>query len=186
MASYGLAGGLAGAIGIVPLRALPAAAGAALPVLLAVVLLVVGIGWRWRVPLPTRVRLAFARWRLAVARRPAWQRGMALGLLTPLIPCGPLYVMLGACLLAGSAWHGAELAMAFALGTVPLLWFAQGSFGWIGLKLGQRNLGIVRRAVALTAAVVLLWRTKALIGDAGMIDCCAGPFRLCLERMNLV
>ena len=44
---------------------------------------------------------------------PGW-----VDLATPLLPCGPLYLMLGICTLTGSAARGASLALVFGLGTI--------------------------------------------------------------------
>jgi sulfite exporter TauE/SafE len=62
------------------------------------------------------------------AEGPALPTAAALGFATPLLPCGPLYFILAAALLAGSALRGAEFMLAFGLGTVPLLWLAQSQF----------------------------------------------------------
>jgi hypothetical protein len=53
--------------------------------------------------------------------------GGLLGLISPCLPCTPLYLIFGVCLLSGSPLSGARIALCFALGTIPLLWAAQSS-----------------------------------------------------------
>jgi sulfite exporter TauE/SafE len=91
----------------------------------------------------------------------------ALGVATPLLPCGPLYFLLSLALLAGSAARGAELLLAFGLGTVPLLWFAQANYRWLRLRLGPVALGRLQTALALAAALVLSWRLRGTLGLGG-------------------
>jgi sulfite exporter TauE/SafE len=122
------------------------------------------LGVKPRLPRPWFVQKLYARWRLLAGHRPLWQRGAAIGLMTPLLPCGPLYLMFGACLLTGSAVKGLEFALAFALGTIPLLWLAHGSWRLISLKFGPQTLARVQRGLALTAAAVLVWRLRGSLG----------------------
>ena len=91
----------------------------------------------------------------------------ALGLATPLLPCGPLYFLLSLALLAGSALQGAETLLAFGLGTVPLLWFAQTNYHWLRLKLGPVWLARAQSAMALAVALIISWRLRATLGLPG-------------------
>jgi len=163
-ASYGLIGASCGALGQRPLDWLSHSPLAVLPWFLVAVLLAMAFGIKPRLPQPAFLRLAFARWRLLAANRPLWQRGALIGLMTPLLPCGPLYLMFGACLLTGSALKGLEFAMAFALGTIPLLWAAHGSWRLIHLKFGPQAVSRFQRGLAFTAAAVLVWRLRGTLG----------------------
>ena len=91
----------------------------------------------------------------------------ALGLATPLLPCGPLYVLLALALMSGSALRGTGFMLAFGLGTVPLLWLAQSRFQWLRARLSPPWLGRLRIALALSAAIVISWRLRATLGLAG-------------------
>lgn len=51
-------------------------------------------------------------------------RALALGALWGWLPCGLVYSMLATALLAGEAWRGAAVMLAFGLGTLPNLLFA--------------------------------------------------------------
>ena len=84
-------------------------------------------------------------------------------LLTPFLPCGPLYLVLGAALLAGSAAKGAEFTLAFGLGTVPLLWLAQHQFHRIRAKLTPLAMSRLRCGLAFVTALVLALRLHGTI-----------------------
>jgi sulfite exporter TauE/SafE len=95
------------------------------------------------------------------------QAAAALGLATPLLPCGPLYFLLSLALLSGSALRGAETLLAFGLGTVPLLWLAQANFHWLRGRLGPRTLARARTVLALGVAALLVWRLRGTLGLGG-------------------
>lgn len=100
---------------------------------------------------------------------PGW-----IGFATPLIPCGPLYLMLAMCGLSGSAVRGATLALVFGLGTLPLLWTAQHQWGKLQLLLGVRGASLLQRGAVAVAALVLLWRLL----PPGLLpgpSCCQAP-----------
>ena len=84
--------------------------------------------------------------------------GLAMGALTPLLPCGPLYLLFGAALLTGSAIRGAEFALAFGLGTVPLLWLAQQQLKHLKKRLKPATLVRVQRSLAIAAACLIAFR----------------------------
>lgn len=86
-----------------------------------------------------------------------------MGLLTPFLPCGPLYLVFVAALSAGSAAKGAEALLAFGLGTVPLLWLAQHQFHRIRAKLSPMAMNRLRRGLAFVTAVMLAWRLHATV-----------------------
>jgi len=91
----------------------------------------------------------------------------ALGLATPLLPCGPLYFLIGLALLSGSAGRGAEFMLAFGLGTVPLLWLAQTQLGRAQRGLSPSWNERLRVGLALTAALVAAWRLRGTLGLGG-------------------
>ena len=129
----------------------------------------VALALRWDRHLPKLLVLGRFNWKLQ-----AWMRGRsrvqaaaALGLATPLLPCGPLYFLVSLALLSGSALHGIEVMLAFGLGTVPLLWLAQSQFHWIRRKLTPLWLGRVRVTLALATALVIGWRLRATLGFPG-------------------
>jgi sulfite exporter TauE/SafE len=162
LVSYTLLGIIAGSLGRWPLEKLTGSPVMFLPWLLAVILLGIALGLHVRLPRPAFLRKWSARTRLRLVRIPVRQGALALGLATPLMPCGPLYIMAGIALVSGSALRGAEFMLAFALGTVPLLWFAQQRFHVWQHQLSPAAMGRVRRGVALAGALLVfarLWPT---------------------------
>jgi sulfite exporter TauE/SafE len=100
-------------------------------------------------------------------RLPAPAMAAGFGLLTPLLPCGPLYAVLALSAFTGDPLRGAEFMIAFAVGTVPLLWLAQNRFGWVQGKFGPDGLARIRAVLALAAALLLTWRLRATFGLPG-------------------
>ena len=79
------------------------------------------------------------------ARRRVGSSPLLIGLLTGLMPCGALYAMWLLSMSSGSAGQGALKMLAFALGTVPLL-FAFSTFGaWLPRRWNKylRKLGSI-------------------------------------------
>jgi len=118
---------------------------------------VAGLDKRLRLPTP-------GIWLQRLLRRPAgisgrpFGRAAALGILTPLLPCAPLYLVVAAAALAGSAWSGALLMGAFVLGTIPLLFAAQNRMAALGEHCSPRTMDRLRRGLALVSILLLLVR----------------------------
>jgi uncharacterized protein len=132
IASYSLAGALAGGVGGVGLLA-----GSALPlqttlyVLANLLMVALGIylaGFtRVLAPVESLGRPLWARIqplarRFLPARTPA--QALGVGLLWGFLPCGMVYSMLGLALLSGSPASGALIMLVFGLGTLPNLLLA--------------------------------------------------------------
>jgi sulfite exporter TauE/SafE len=99
----------------------------------------------------------------------AGSRALLLGLLTPLLPCGLLWSACSGAALAGSMPAGGVVMLGFALGSLPLLLFAQLQAGWLTRRFGAKTLQWVQRLAMLSAAAVLAWRGfVALQGES----CC--------------
>ena len=156
--SYGTIGALCGWLGQQPLRWVFGGPAVVLPWLLVAVFLVTAFGLWKELPRPPALDRLLARLRLRAFRLSANRGGLLLGLATPLLPCGPLYLLFGASLLTGSALRGAEFALAFGMGTIPLLWLAQQSLGRIRKVLPATQMLHLQRGLALVAALVMLWR----------------------------
>jgi len=167
LAGYGVLGALAGGAGRLPLSLLGASALRYLPWLFVLFFLAVAVRFDQRLPkIPVLGRAYhWLAWRLRGRSR--LQSAATLGLATPLLPCGPLYFLLSLALLSGSAVRGAEVLLAFGLGTVPLLWFAQVNYHWLRLKLGPVWLARVQTGLALAAALLISWRLRGTLGLGG-------------------
>jgi uncharacterized protein len=152
--SYTMVGALLGGVGWSVRSVLDARF---VPWLLAVVLVLIGFGLDRKIPQPVFVSRLLLRVRLS----------HTLGWLTPLLPCGPLWLMFGVAILAGTALSGATLLGSFAAGTIPLYALIQTGV----LKLQSRGptpwLPRIQQSLALIAAALLVWRAM-LSGH----DCC--------------
>ncbi|MDX1681242.1 MAG: sulfite exporter TauE/SafE family protein [Akkermansiaceae bacterium] len=156
--SYGLIGTICGAIGQQPLQWFFDSPAVLLPWVMVALLVLMGLGLDKRIPRPAILNKLTFKARLSAGRMPAYGSATTMGLLTPLLPCGPLYLIFGAALLSGSAAKGAEFMLAFGLGTVPLLWLVQHQFHRIRLKLSPLTLGRLGRGLLLCTAILLAWR----------------------------
>jgi sulfite exporter TauE/SafE len=167
LAGYASLGALAGGVGRVPLSFIGESAMRYLPWLLVLFFVAVAVRFDRRLPkLPLLGRVYGA----AAARLRGGSRARAaavLGFATPLLPCGPLYLLLSLALLSGSALRGAETLVAFGLGTVPLLWFAQANYHLIRVRLGPVWLGRIQTTLAVAIAAVLVWRLRGTLGLGG-------------------
>ena len=167
LAAYGVLGAVAGAAGAAPAAFFDAPLVRALPWVMAAYFVFVALKLGHRLPrlaLLGRVQMALRGW---VRGRPAAQVAAAMGAATPLLPCGPLYFLIAMAGFAGSAARGAELLLAFGLGTVPLLWLAQANVGWLRARLTPAALGRARTSLALASAAVIVWRLRGDLGFAG-------------------
>ncbi len=170
IASYTIAGGLAGGIG----RAAGALlfvnhAQAVLEMVAAAFMLALGLylaGW-W--PGLARVEAAGGRiWRrLEPLARRLWPvgslpRALAAGLVWGWLPCGLVYSVLVWSLAAGDALSGAALMASFGLGTLPLmLATALGAgrlAGWLRRPWARRLAG----GLVVVWALVMAWRAAGL------------------------
>lgn len=104
-------------------------------------------------PLVGRLFGAAAR---AAAGLPLGTRTAALGALTPFVPCGLLYTAFVAAAAAGSVGRGALVMALFGAGAVPALAAAQA--GAALFRGNARRLRLLRTALPLVAAAVLVWR----------------------------
>jgi uncharacterized protein len=95
---------------------------------------------------------------LSVRRLPGELATFGMGLLTPLLPCAPLYMVLWVALISGSPLFGAEVMLGFSLGTIPLLWLSQSQFLRNREKWSKRTVHIIQRGLAAVAAIIIIAR----------------------------
>ncbi len=160
LAAYGVVGAIAGAMGTLPKEWLQHRGVAMLPWLLILAFALVGIGADAWLPKPRFLTMPIARLKLYAARLGGTARAMLLGAATPLLPCGPLYMMFALALANGSALRGGEFSVAFGLGTLPLLALAQTQLHRISSRFSPVTMRRIQRTLALVAAVTLAWRMR--------------------------
>jgi sulfite exporter TauE/SafE len=161
IAVYAAGGAISGLLGARFGRLLDANLLAVLPWAMVAFLLLLAFGVDRGFPIPLFLRGLQARWMRFSHRHPPFTSGLALGSLTPLLPCGPLHALLGLALISASPLHGAEIGLGFALGTLPLLWAAQMGYQRLAFSLGSARAIRLRRGLcglaALIIAAKLLW-----------------------------
>jgi len=158
MIAYGSIGAICGAVGKEPLSWFFHSPAVLLPWALVGALLVAATRLDKKIPFPGFLVKWGARMRFKAGRLPVLAGAGLMGLMTPFLPCGPLYALFLALMTAGSAIRGAETAVAFSLGTVPLLWLAQRQWLKWKLRLSPIRMAHFQRGLALVAALVLAWR----------------------------
>ena len=74
----------------------------------------------------------------------------------------------------GSAVKGSGFAVAFGLGTLPLLFLAQTQLHMLGGRLQPATMRKVQRGLALVTAVILAWRLRDTLdfGSSEAASCC--------------
>jgi len=128
LASYALAGALAGGAGQVAGRTALSGARDALQLAAAAAVLVAGLTLAGVVPARASLeRLGLPLWRrlqpLGKRLLPidTWERAALFGMIWGFLPCGLVYSALSLAMLSGSALLGAATMAAFGLGTAPAL-----------------------------------------------------------------
>lgn len=159
--AYTLLGAIAGAVGAAPFAWFDGSALHLLPWALVAFFLAVGIGIEGRIPKPRFVSRWFFRLNMKFRKLPRTVAGGLLGLVTPFLPCGPLYLVLGVALMTGSFVSGAEFLFAFALGTLPLIWLTHTQYARIQTRISPIWMRRIQRSMALILALMIAWRLYA-------------------------
>jgi sulfite exporter TauE/SafE len=185
VASYAIAGAVAGAIGA-SLASFTLVERAQLGLRLVAGALMVAVGlyvsgfaralrWLERAGEPVWKRIAPLARRLVPVRSPA--HALALGLLWGWMPCGLVYAALAASVTSGSALGGAVAMAAFGAGTLPMLVL----MGTAGATVAQAARIRWVRVVAGVALVLLggtqtahAWGASRALAIGGGHACCAG------------
>ncbi|MBL9153149.1 MAG: sulfite exporter TauE/SafE family protein [Verrucomicrobiales bacterium] len=162
LAAYTVIGSVAGAIGWLPATRM-LGGGGAVPWFLILFLVFIGLGFERYLPAVPGASRLVGPLRRRFARLSGTRKGIAVGTLTPLLPCGPLWGMIAMGFVSGSPVRGAELLLVFGLGTVPLLWAMQSGAAWWQRRLSPLTIRRVQRGVALTAALALAWRFRGAL-----------------------
>jgi len=174
--SYGLIGALAGAFGSIIIIVIEASWLNYLPWILVAFFLIVAFRLdrylpkpRWLGSLYRKVSVRFFKLSRPIAAG-------CIGFCSPLLPCGPLYMIFGLAFFSGNPLRGAEFAIGFGLGTIPLLWLAQSQFFLFSGRVSPLMLSRIQRSSAFVAALVIAWRLRTTLGIEGAEDWVCHPF----------
>jgi sulfite exporter TauE/SafE len=149
--SYTGAGAICGAIGGSIVDLFQGETARIVPWVMAAVLLVLAFGLEKRIPQPRFLAEFLFKARL----------NRSLGLLTPLLPCGPLWLMLSAAAVTGSASSGAIHMAAFVAGTIPLPILLQTQANRLQQRISPIAMRWTQQGFALVSAGILVWRASA-------------------------
>lgn len=174
--AYALVGALAGALGSVVVNLVGNSVLNLLPWVLVVFFLIVAFRLDRYLPKPVWLGQIYGSATRRFQRLSKPVAAGVIGLASPLLPCGPLYMIFGLAMFSGSALTGLEFAVGFGIGTMPLLWFAQLRFMRINQRLKPETLLRIQRIVALIAALVVAWRLRTTLGIEGAEDWVCHPF----------
>lgn len=175
--SYTLIGALAGGLGMVALGWIEIynhSLSRFLPWLLVLFFLLVAFRVDRYFPKPSFLAPLLGRAQRKVQQLPRPVAGALVGVLTPLLPCGPLYAVFGLALMTQSPLRGAEFLLLFGLGTLPLLWAVQAAFSrWQGL-ISPLAISRLQRGLALAIAIILGLRLFLFETGQGGLFCASG------------
>ncbi len=177
LVSYTLCGALAGGLGMVALGWIDIyqhSLSRFLPWVLVLFFLLVAFRVDKFFPKPAFLTPILARAQARANRLPRPLAGLAIGVLTPLLPCGPLYAIFGLALMTQSPLRGAEFLLMFGLGTLPLLWAVQTAFArWQG-AVSPVTISRIQRGLALAVAIILGLRLYYFETGQGGLFCGTG------------
>jgi len=159
--AYTLIGAIAGAVGAAPFAWFDSSSLHYLPWALVIFFVAIAFGLEKRLPKPRFVSKWFFRLNTRFRKFPRTVSGGLLGLVTPFLPCGPLYLVFGVALMTGSMVNGAEFLFAFALGTLPLIWLTHTQYARIQTKISPLWMKRIQRGMAIALAAMIAWRLAA-------------------------
>jgi sulfite exporter TauE/SafE len=108
-------------------------------------------------------------------RRPGALGRVTLGLTWGMMPCALVYGVLPLALLAGGAWQGALVMLAFGAGTVPHLLAAGLVLSRAQRLLSARTVRAIAAAAMIAFALLGIWRALALPGVLAQGPFCIVP-----------
>ncbi len=172
--SYAVAGMVLGGFGEVAAGWFSSAPAQWLPGFMILAFLLMALGWEQKIPKLLIFQKLMGPFYDRIRGHSSWIRLGGLGLVTPLLPCGPLYLVFGAAALSGSWRAGGFLMTMFVLGTIPLyaglnLWIVR-----LGGIFSPRILQWSRQGIALLSVLLLVWRVLPSHGEGIVVTEC--PF----------
>jgi sulfite exporter TauE/SafE len=159
--SYTAVGGLVGGIGSI--ISFSGVLKGIVPVIGGIFMIIMGINLLGIFPLLRRFNIRRPLFIAKKINRTKGYRPFYIGLLTGLMPCGPLQIIQLYALGTRSVLFGAFSSFIFSIGTVPLLF----AFGAINTVINKKNSWIILKAsalIVLVLGVVMIGRGMALYG----------------------
>lgn len=158
--SYTFIGMLAGMIGKQPLSFFFDSPAVILPWLMIPFLIVSAFPQLIKLPRLKFLTMPYYKAKMWSQNKAPGISGGLLGIISPCLPCTPLYLIFGVSLLSGSALTGATIALCFSLGTVPLLWAAQSSTRFLTKWIPGAWKNRLRSAFLIIVTLILAVRLK--------------------------
>tara|TARA_R100000027_G_scaffold29244_1_gene21292 strand:+ start:30438 stop:31007 length:570 start_codon:yes stop_codon:yes gene_type:complete len=168
--AYTILGAVAGAIGAAPFAWFNSSSFHYFPWALVIFFVAIAFGLEKRIPKPRFVSKWFFKLNLRFRKLPRTLAGALLGIVTPFLPCGPLYLVVGVALTTGSTSNGAQFLFAFALGTLPLIWLTHTQYARIQTRISPIWMKRIQRSMALILAAMIAWRLYAGPGITPLSD----------------
>lgn len=165
--AYAAVGAMLGALGRSAAGLFHAPISRLLPWAFAALFIVVAFGWEQKMPRPLFISRWLMRLNLRAQSMTLTRTATLLGLATPFLPCGPLYLAFGVALVAGGALGGAQIMLAFAGGTIPFFALAQFTAWRWQTRLAPATWMWTRRSLALLSAALIGGR--ALLNDGTLL-----------------
>lgn len=167
LTTYTLLGAAAGAMGDVLPSVVGETLGRVVPLLFAVLFVgsLAGVWPRLAIATPLSRLLRAGSARLGTLG-PA-TRGLAMGAMTPLLPCATFAGVLALAFTSGRASTGALALAAFGLASLPLLAAAQLGLGALGELLSFRAMSKLRMGLMATSALLVAARAAATTLGSG-------------------
>lgn len=88
----------------------------------------------------------------------ALKKSLLLGLFTPFIPCGALYLLFSLLALTASPARAAGIAITFGLGTMPLLLVSQMMIWKFRQRIAPLSLTWIQRSLWTASFCLIIWR----------------------------
>lgn len=156
--SFTIFGIIAGFLGLSVINILKFPLFKVFPWILIAFFVIFGLGWDKLIPKIPYAKKIFGKLAEKIVGINKPFAAAILGLMTPFLPCGPLYMILWVALSSGSPLFGAEIAFAFAIGTVPLMFLIGSQYNKRRYQFSPRLVFNTQRIIAFACAAILLWR----------------------------
>lgn len=159
--AYTFVGGLVGGVG--QIFGLSGLWKGIIPIIGGLFMIIMGINLLGIFPVFRYLNIRLPHFAYRIIKGNSGKSPLYIGLLTGLMPCGPLQIMQIYAISTGSVIHGALSMLIFSLGTVPLM-FGLGTINSLLNKRFSKYLMKVSAAFVLVLGLIMFGRGMALSG----------------------